>query len=850
MILSRRSVSLAVIVSGGLLFQSFPLTNQLNPFFVSPSVMQKQRQALRQPSRTYTLAKRLAPGSASVSGTVTLLDSLASRPGVIIVDTFGYQVAQAQTDSAGAFSASGLFPGSYLLYAVTNGYSMFYFGSGSDRTYLGNTTNLNAAQWIHLSAGQTLTNQNITVAAASKKGVVISGTCYIGPGIAVPAANSYIRFKFVSADQAAGMLAYYQSVNGYCSTLADGTFRCTTDVTPGNYYILVQSDTYAKQWWNGSAISSEPVAAAIPNTVTGKFIHFDTGGSISGSIKDNGADSLLASVDVYLIDKDGFVIDQRFVSSGYTNFLFSGISPGSYFLKADDYTGTYVTTYYPQALFRDSAIALPVTSGSQTNNIILSLKRNPGYSVPATGQKGLIKGTITRADNGAAIPGVEVGAYSGSGMPFSSVTTNALGVYEDSVAADSSLLVYAGSSMFQMYNTVPDYFLAQTWYPGTTDRAAATSIKVGAQATLTINLSVQQGGSLAGLLRTSKNAGFPSYYQAIFGSGTVIFGYAWTDDFKNIYGTGSTDLSGFRFAGVNPGTYTVRFLSYGYDYSNMATSETDYGFASAKNVIVTKENTAFGQTIVLPDASARITGAVAWVPQSQSTVAYATHEFCCYGTDSIIAGITELSSADKGTSLKVLFFSMDNSPLTSQPAQSNYSLGKLVPGSYALAHLDLSSNGTVVTREWYGTKKMDTLNVSNYNLYLKQFMKPNIPSTTWLTLGAGETKANINFGNVGVVVAPGPCFSQKPALRVLNNHVQKKSLLHYRLSSPDLKSHGTLTIFRSNGARVRTFSLTKPEGVIVWDRHDDRNAPVTAGIYMFRLAGDRYTLSVKGVVSK
>jgi hypothetical protein len=844
---SWHAVSFAAIFSGGLLFHSFSLTNPLNPFFPSPSLMQEHRQALQQrtakSARIGHLAKRQTPGSASVSGTVTLLDPLASQPDIIILDTFGYQVAQVTSDDTGTYGVSGLFPGSYLVFATTGSYS--FYGDGSDRTYLGNTTDASAAQWIRLSAGQTLTNQNITIAASLKKGVTISGTCYLGPGTALPPANTYVSFRFVSADQTPIMSSYFQSNDGYCYTNADGTFRCSTGVAPGNYYVLISS-MYVQQWWNGSTILMDPVAASIPNSVTGKVIHFDTGGSISGSVKDNGTDSLLSYVTIYLIDKDGFILTQRFVYSGNTDFTFSGILPGSYFLKTIDNSGAYVTTYYPQALFRDSATALSLASGAKIDSITIALKLIPGYSASRTG---LIKGTITRSDNGTAISNMDVGTCSVSGMPGSSTTsTDTLGSYQESVAADSSVLVYAGNSLYQFGGGSPDYYLAQTYYPGTTDKTAATSVTVGANATITINISVQQGGSLAGLLRTSSNARLPAYYQALFGTGAIVYGYAWTADFKNIYGTGSTDLSGFRFAGVNPGTYTMRFLSYGYDYYNMATTETDYGCASAKNVVVTKENTAFGQTIILPDGSARITGAVA--SGAQVNGANITHELCCYGTDSIIVGIAQLSYASKTNSLKALFFSRDDVPVASGPAQSNYSLGKLAPGSYALAHMTFNSTETVATREWYGVKKVDTLNTSDYNTYLKQFLKPNIPSTSWLTLTAGETKANVDFGNVGVIMPSGQGLAHKPSLRFINNPGQNKALIHYRLSGQDLKNKATLTVFRINGACVRTFILEKPAGVVVWDRHDDRNAPVTAGVYVFRLTSAGSALAVKGIVSK
>jgi hypothetical protein len=846
----------AAIILAGFLFQSYASVNVRDLFISNPQQLLAQKHArYQQATRPHAagLAKRTAPGTGTISGKVINADSSNHAiQWVGVVDTFGCQVGTTYCDLAGAYTLSGLYPGEYLLMSDPSSYAYYYFLPDPNRTYFGNTTDRSKGVWLHLSAGQSLTGRDITIASDSalpKSGIVISGTCYMGPGTSQVLGGVSLTFLFVSSDSSRSIASYYSTNSaGWCYTNPDGSFRCSTSVVPQNYYVLIKmsgpSNSRAPQWWDGSSIFSEPVAVAIPASVSGKAIHFDLGGSISGSVKDGALDTLAQSVTVDVIDNNGLIINSDYLGGMTTAFTIDQLPPGSYFLKASDNSDFYLPTYYSHVSTRDSATSISIAAGSNVQNIALTLQRNPGYSQPSTGPTGIIKGKVTRFDNGVAIPYMNVNATTTWMNSVGSMTCDSMGNYVDSVPIGSSYLVSAGPTMLSsMYGITTDYYLAQTWYAGTTDMSAATAIAVVAGATKVVDIAMQQGGSIGGWLRTANNLLFPGIYTALYYGRTAIYGYAWTEDFKNIYICGATDFSGFRFCGVNPGTYTLRFISYASDIYGDAIGETDYGYGSARGVAVTKENTSFNQVAVLPDGSAHITGALAADLGQNSAIS--GEYFYCYSADSIIAGMAQTSDGAVSSSKRSLFFSRDYSPLSSGAQNMTYSLGKLVPGKYAVAHLTMQPPDTNIIREWYPGAQAEKIDIHDYSAYMKQILKPDIPSTAWITLAAGETKSGINFGNAGVIpreLAAGT----RPDLRLLNNTAQNRIIIHYRLGTFDKSTTGTLSIYRLNGARVRTLALSKPEGIIAWDGRNEHSAPVTAGVYVYRLTCAGRAVTVKG----
>jgi hypothetical protein len=807
------------------------------------------------PSESGLLAKRQTPGTASISGTVTVTNALAgsAQPNVSVIDTFGWEVANLRCDKTGHYSVSGLHPGAYLV-MTSRGYNLPYSADSTDITYLGDVRNIIAAKWLRLAAGQSVAGQDITITPtpSSQPQVVISGTCYDGSGTGTPFSGISLYITLLSSDNATWLKS---PASNYCTTRDDGSFACTLSTAPGSYYGIIKTSKYdtafVPQWLDGGAISVDPKIVSISSAATIKEIHLERGGCIAGVLRDGTADTILGNITVSALDKDGYEINSVYQSASWradTAFFISGLPEGSYYLKVSTTYGNnpYETTYYPQADSLNTATRIPVSAGNVTRNIRIPLKRKSTAS-SAQSTMGAISGKITRQDNGAPIPNIHVATTKDASLSSTtrSVITDTLGNFSDSLPADSSYYLSASVGEFYTTGKCPDYYLTRTWYPGVTDEASAVKIKITGATTRTVDIAMQQGGSIGGWARTPSNGSFPNYMEALYGNDEMVFGYAWTDDFKNVYTAYIGEMSGFRFNGVNPGTYTIKLL--GYDYLELLGAKpaagTDHASGTAKQVQVTKESTAFNGVITMPDGNALITGRIESRPPNTSFLGY--FPVYCYASDSIIAGYTAtLGSIMNSMTLKDHFFTREN-VLLNPPPQVDYTLGKLVPGRYAVARMSIDTLGMMISRQWYGSSNWEKFPAKTINEYYHQFLKPDIPPTAWITLSAGETKSGINFGNVATDAARHSHEAAPARLQLLQGQARSISL-RYRLPGIDKNNTATLAVFRLDGTRIKTFSVTKPDGAITWDGRDDMNGMVSSGVYVYRLTGAGHAVTVKG----
>ena len=794
------------------------------------------------------LQKRLSIPGASISGTVFKADSTPrGMASVTVIDTFGFEVATVQCDASGAYIVNGLYTGGYILWSNYYGNSIY-----ANRNYFGNTSDISKALWVHAAANEQVTGKDIVeVSSPSKKGVVITGTCYRGDANDSPFQN-YVTLRVIPADQA--QRAIFPSVNGYYSwySTVSGSFACTTSLDQGGYYIMIgrgnaygsDVDTdFVAQWWDGSSITSEPIEAQLSSTTINKDIHFRTGSVISGSVRDEISDTLLGSVDIDLIDRDGYTVGSAYCGNYYSKFAFAGLAGGTYYLSVSySSNDAYESTYYPQAGVRDSAAAIAIGASGNTQGISFVLKRAKNTASLA---RGTIEGTVTREDNGAALPNASITIGSPAGSGGTSISADASGSFHCDIPADSDIYIGAGQSSSASENTV-DYYLKETWYPGVADMASATPIKVSAGGTKQITIAVKKGGGIAGWLRDANNGMIPGLSSLLTGPADYELGFVWAADFSVMNGTFVTDLSGFRVAGVGAGNYQARFISLGGLISG--TGFSNYGYATINAVNVTNENTAFSRVLTLPLPSATISGTVAASPAQAGSAGFRDYVYC-YSGDSIIAAYG-LPRPAGPQSPKTYFFSLDgNAPNTGQPLE--FSLGKLPAGKYALAHFRfLNSQSAPVEREWYPSGVFNPLNISDYTMYVKSVIKPDIPSSAWITLGASEAKANINFGNAGAIVSPPNSAGLAPRLWLANDPGRQSIVLHYALPKIDARKSGTLDIYRIDGMRVRTLGLFTSEGNIAWNGCSENGATVTSGVYVFRLNASGVSLSLKGALVK
>ena len=791
----------------------------------------------------------MAPGTGSISGTITWPDTPVTSltPMVSVIDTFGWEVAHPDCDDSGAYSVTGLYPGAYLVMTYRE-YDAKYSGDSSAITYLGNTTSIGAARWIHLTSGQSLAGQDIAISSkipSSQPKIIVSGICYEGSGTAKPLTAATVTVTIAPVDNNS---LFLPTKSDYCRTASDGAFACTLAASPGSYYGLIEAtrnDTsFVPQWLDGSAITSQPVAVSLGPLTTGKEIYFSKGGSISGVVVDEISDTLLEYVYVHALDKDGYDFGSAYCSDFYhdSTFFIGGLPEGSWYIKVtSSFSSPYGTTYYPQAGSLDAATAVSVTVGNSTQVRITLKRQNSGNS--DTGPKGHITGRITRQDNSAPLPDYSVQFSPGSFLSYSSgnATTDSLGNYYDSLHADSSYYVYSGDEML-LSNSTSEYYLTTTWYPGVTAQSAAEKVKVAKGSTKTVDIAVQQGGSIGGWIHTPAGTKLPDYLQGIYHSADIAYGYAWNDDFSNVYTTFIGENSGFRFCGVSPGSYTVRFLSLNISNRGIGDiSESTHSYVTARDIAVTKENTAFNRILTIPDGNATITGTAEISLQSPDLMVSLIY---CYAEDSILAGYSANTSFGNTISVKDLFFSREV-PSPVPAAQVDYSIGKLVPGKYALARVLIDTLQVEISRQWYGTTTWEKFNLDVLNEYYHQFLKPNIPSTSWITLAAGETRSGVNFGNIGTL---SPAKSNRAAnaeLRLLHGTLRNINM-YYSLPEFDGSKPAILAIYTSGGALIKTIRLDKPKGIITWDGKSGGNTSVSSGVYIYRLTGAGRVVTAKG----
>ncbi len=849
---SIRLNGIVYLVIAGCIAPSFAARKPQLPLIpdLQKLMIRSQAHHVRQsPVVTPRLAKRMAPGTGSISGTVTLPDTPVTylNPMVSVIDTFGWEVANLECNDAGVYSVTGLYPGAYLVMAYTE-YIARYRDS-SAITYLGNTRSLNAARWIHLAGGQSLAGQDIALlpkTQSSQPKIVVSGTCYEGPGTSKPLSGISLTVTIIATDQS---LSFRTPKYDNCRTAPDGAFACTLSAAPGSYYGLIKASYYdtsfVPQWWDGSAITAQPAAVSLGASITGKEIHCARGGSITGVVIDELSDTLLDEVEVFVLDKDGYEISSEYCGdyTGESTFSITGLPEGAWYLKASSSypSGPYATTYYPRSAFLDAATAVNVTAGNSTPIRMVLKRQSTGNA--SVGPKGGISGRITRQDNGAPIPeyGVQFTSGALASYAIDNTTTDSLGTYADSLPADSSYYVYTGNEML-LLETTPDYYISSTWYPGVTDQASAVKVKITQGSTQTVDIAVQQGGSIGGWVRTTANSGFSRYSYILSQSpGEIVYGYAWTDDFSHVYTAYVGDMSGFRFCGVRPGSYTVRMIAFNYDSYLDNGKAADHAFATALGIVVTKENTALNQVLTIPDGSATVTGTVEISPVNFTSF---TYNIYCYSSDSILAGFAGLLGFQNTGTAKDGFFGRDEFP-SATPARADYSLGKLTPGRYALARLSIDTSTFEISRQWYGTTTWEKFSYRELTNYYRQLLKPDIPSAAWITLAAGETQSGVNFGNIGAMNPGKSNQAGNTELRILHG-TSRNVALHYRLPEFDRSKPAVLAIYTPDGAQIETIRLAAPHGTVTWDGKNDRSVPVSSGVYVFRLTGAGHVMAVKG----
>jgi hypothetical protein len=402
---------------------------------------------------------------AAISGMAAAGASAASTVRALLLDSNGSQFVSVAV-TAGTPATTG----TYTFDNVPNGSYKIYFvdHTGADdveAAYYGGATAFASATTTTISANQTLAPVTLFTGGS------ISGSI-TEPNIGV--AGTGIQACLVGAPDP-GQVAYWgASTDGQlCSagSLTAGGYTIG-GLVPGDSYDIYYTFGYPAQGWadnvyddgggvtldQGSATTATP---AVGGSASASF-SIPALGSISGVATDpSGVANTALNVDLF--DSAGSVIsdNETFANGIYT---VDGVLPGSYKVEFVPSSPLVAAQYYNNSATLAGATALTVGPGSAATAI------NATLTSAAT-----VSGTVTAAQGGADLGGLEVDAVDASGNVVSSTFTNANGTYAlTGLPAGSWYLRFDGGQAFSgMYYTAE-------YYGGSATLAGSVAVKLTA----------------------------------------------------------------------------------------------------------------------------------------------------------------------------------------------------------------------------------------------------------------------------------------------------------------------------------------------------------------------------------
>ena len=407
-------------------------------------------------------------GGGSISGTVIRQsDGTPVADADVWADSYdGRGGNGTRTAADGTFTITGLAPGDYRVGSQ-------HHEAGLAREYFNETGDWSLAARVAVTAGQTTTSTNFSLAAGgSISGKVITDS----DGTAVADAD-------VWADEYAG-----GGGNG-TRTAADGTYTIS-GLTAGDYRVQVRAPEQglAGEFYNDTTQWHEAAKVSVAAGTTTGDIDFSLagGGSISGTVVRDSDGTPVANVDVWADTYQccGGGNGTRTAADG--TYTITGLQGGNYRVGVHISEGGMAGEFYNDTTAWDQASSVSVTVGQTTTGINFSL---------AAG--GSISGTVVRDSDGTPIANVDVWAETyeccGGG---SGTRTGADGTYTITglTAGDYRVQVHIerGSLAGEFYDDTPDW-----------DKASEVTVTAGAT-TPNINFSLGAGGSISGtVLRAS-----------------------------------------------------------------------------------------------------------------------------------------------------------------------------------------------------------------------------------------------------------------------------------------------------------------------------------------------------------
>ncbi|MCJ7575497.1 MAG: carboxypeptidase regulatory-like domain-containing protein [Dehalococcoidia bacterium] len=355
-----------------------------------------------------------------------------------------------------------------------------------------------------------------------ERGGTISGFVYDEDGMPLPGGHVYTDYP---------ISGHISNFRGFRT--ADNGSYTITGLQPGNYEVQAEATGHIDEYYDNVYESSEatPVQVTAHSNTPGINFHLDFGGSISGTVTDDGGSPIVGAM-IYASDIDTYY-DEYCCTGDDGSYIVSGLRPGSYLVSAE--APGYVLEYYSNVYESSEATPLLVTVPGNTPNINFSLEIG-----------GSISGAVSD-DSGNPIAGAWVNA-NGYDFGWGYTSTRNDGSYIVSGLPSGNYRVSAEATGF-----------IEEYYDNVYDWSDATPVPVvKPNNTSNIDFSLELGGSISGVVKD--DSGDPIAGAWVYASGYDSgWGYASTRN------DGSYIVSGLPSGNYRVGAEATGFIEEYYD---------------------------------------------------------------------------------------------------------------------------------------------------------------------------------------------------------------------------------------------------------------------------------------------
>jgi hypothetical protein len=460
---------------------------------------------------------RLAEGS-TVEGTVTAAGG-GPLEGVEVhlQPTEGGFAGATITDSEGDYAITGLRPGGYTVQFVptVGNYAGLYYDGKSQ---------VGEADAITVAGGVTRTG----VDASLSPGASIAGTV-TDKQTGAPARGVQVTIEPTEGGESLST-----------TTSEDGSYSLS-GLAPGNYLVAFEPDEsqFLGQYYEEAEDAASADQATVPagTSVEGIDAALTQSATISGEVSSAATGNPIEGAEVSVQSTDGGVV--RTATSGEGgSYSVTGLPSGPYTVEFRAEGQDYLGQFYAGELTVESAQTLTVAVGESLGGVDAALAKG------AT-----LAGTVTTAQGGQPIPGVEVFAQTIEGGADGVATTGADGRY--------SIVGLSPGKYVVQFEPVGVNDLGQ-FYDDASSAADAEPVTLAAETTKGgIDAALASGATISGTVTETTTAAPLAGIEVV----------AYTSACNRTGGTAMTDEGGhYEIQGVAAGAYHLVFDPSGGSY--------------------------------------------------------------------------------------------------------------------------------------------------------------------------------------------------------------------------------------------------------------------------------------------